>query len=347
MVRKVNREVRTIRPFQVEDALAQILDDVVLRFGSEECTAKGRIEIDDPNDYRRRPAEIIWASEFEFDYFKSTISRGITNLGIDPRDVSLLITASSSYLRITEIIFDHPISALKRLPIRVNLINIKPGDLGTGPFVNLSNPRPKALSTGFHGGVITAYLLLTKDIERHLLRPWRKGTWLARARFRLSRSQTSLFRLTPLNDEQRTKLGLPKAVARYLDMSDHEPLQNYDNTYPPTFYVDEELLAMLNAQPNSKLSRFLQIQLVQDFILGVINSPAVQEEDSTDLDWEDLANTLVGRILNLVTDARASAVQRMALFKEIRNDPSRVAARVEAAIGLRKELLGALAEEQT
>lgn len=327
----MNREVRTIRPFQVEDALTHILDDVVLRFGSEECAAKGRIEIDDPNDYRRRPAEIIWASEYDFNDFKATIYRGVTNLGIDPGDVSLLITASSNYLRITEIIFNHPVSALETLPIRVDL----------------SNPRPKALSTGFHGGVITAYLLLTKDIERHLLRPWRKGTWLARAIFRLlSRSQTGLFRLTPLNDEQRTKLGLPKAVARYLDMSDHEPLQNYDNTYPPTFYVDEELLAMLDAQPNSKLSRFLQIQLVQDFILGVINSPAVQEEDSTDLDWEDLANTLVGRILNFVAGARASAAQRMALFEEIQNDPSRVAARVEAAIGLRKELLDALAEEQ-
>lgn len=342
----MSREVRTIRPFEVEDALARILDDVVLRFGNEECVAQGRIEVDDPNDYRRRLAEIIWASEDEFNYFKAAIYRGVTNLGIDPRDVSLLITASSGYLKITEIIFDHPVSAIERLPIRVDLSNLRPEASSTG-LVNISNPRPKALSTGFHGGVIAAYLLLTKDTERQLLRPWRKGTWLAQAIFRLlSRSQTSLFRLTPLNDEQRTKLRLPKAVARYLDMSDHEPLQNYDNTYPPTFYVDEELLAMLNARPNSKLSRFLQIQLVQDFILGVINSPAVQEEDSTDLDWGDLANTLIGRILNFVAGARASAAQRMDLFEEIKKDPSRVAARVEAAIGIRKELLDALAEEQ-
>lgn len=330
-MRNVNREVRTIRPFQVDYDLTRILDDVILRFGSEKCAAKGRIEVDDSNDYCRRPAEIIWASEHEFDYFKAVISRGVANLGIDSNAVSLLITASSNYLRITEIIFNHPVSDLERLPIRVNL----------------SNPRRKALSTGFHGGVIIAYLLLTKDIERHVLRPWRKGTWLARARFRLlSRSQTSLFRLTPLNDEQRTRLGLPNGVARYLDMSDHEPLQNYDNTYPPTFYVDEELLTKLDAQPNSKISRFIQIQLVKDFILGVINSPAVQEEGSTDLDWGDLANTLVGRILKFVIGARASSDQGMALFEEMINDPSRVAARVEDAIGLRKELLVALAEEQ-
>lgn len=325
----MNREVRTIRPFEVDDSLARVLDDVILRFGNEKCAAKGRIEVDGPNDYCRRPAEIIWASEYEFDYFKAVISRGVKILGIDLSAVSLMITASSSYLKITEIIFNHPVSAIERLPIKVNL----------------SNPRPKALSTGFHGGVIDAYLLLTKEAETQALRPWRKGTWLARANFRLS-SQTRLFRLTPLNDEQRTRLKLPKGVARYLDMSDHEPLQSYDNSYPPTFYVDEELLAKLDAQPTSKISRFLQIQLVQDFILGVINSPAVQEDDSIDLDWGDLSSTLVGRILNFITGPRASANRKMALFEEIRNNPSLVAARVEDAIGLRKELLVALAEEQ-
>ena len=327
----MNREVRTIRPFWVDDSLTRILDDVILRFGSEKCVAKGRIEVDDPNDYCRRPAEIIWASEDDFNYFKSAISEGLENLGIDDLSaVSLLITASSSYLSFTEIIFDHPVSVLERLPIKVNL----------------TNPRPKALSTGFHGGVIIVYLLLTRNIERHVLRPWRKGTWLARARFRLSRSQTRLFRLTPLSDEQRMRLGLPQDVARYLDMSDHDPMQNYDKSSPPIFYVDEELLAKLDAQPNSKISRYLQIQLVQDFILGVITSPAVQGEGSTDLDWEDLSGSLLGRILNFVASPRASANTKMALFEEIRNNPSLVAARVEDVIGLRKELLVALAEEQ-
>ncbi len=329
----MNREVRTIRPFQVDDSLTRVLDDVILRFGSEICAAKGRIEVDDPNDYCRRPAEIIWASEYDFNNFKGDISRGLTNLGIDDLSaVSLLITASSSYLGFTEIIFDHPVSALERLPIRVKL----------------TNPRPKALSTGFHGGVIIVYLLLTRNIERHVLRPWRKGTWLARAKFRLlSRSQTRLFRLTPLSDEQRMRLGLPKDVARYLDMSDHEPMQNYDKSSPPIFYVDEELLAKLDAQPNSKISRYLQIQLVQDFILGVINSPAIQEEGLTDLDWDDLSGSLLGRILNFVASPRASASQKMALFKEIGNNPNLVAARVEDAINLRKELLVAMTEEQT
>ena len=326
----MNREVRTIRPFQVGDSFDRFLDDVILRFGSERCVAKGRIEVDDPNDYCRRPAEIIWSPEASFDYFKAAISRGVKYLGIDPSAVSLLITASSNYLKITETIFDHPVSALESLPIRVSL----------------SHPRPKALSTGFHGGVVIAYLLLTKDIERHALRPWRKGTWLARARFRLSRSQTRLFRLTPLSDEQRMRLGLPKDVARYLDMSDHDPMQNYDKSSPPIFYVDEELLAKLDAQPNSKISRYLQIQLVQDFILGVITSPAVPGEGSTDLDWEDLSGSLLGRILNFVASPRASANMKMALFEEIRNNPSLVAARVEDVIGLRKELLVALAEEQ-
>ena len=327
----MNREKRTVRPFWVGDSLAKVLEGAVFRFGSDECYTKNSIEVDNPDEYCRRRAELAWVPECGIKSFKEALSEGVAATGIDPTALALLITASTGYLKITEVVFEHSLSDIKGLPATVNL----------------STSRPKALRAGFHGATITAYLLLTRDIKPSPLRPWRKGTWLARAKFKLvSRSSTSLFRPTALDDEQRDRLGLPKGVVRYLEMGDHEPLQTYDQSYPPTFYVDKKLLDSLDARPNSKLSRFIQVQLVQDFIWGVLSSPAVQEAELTDLDWTDLNDTLLGRILNFIAGNKASNEYRNELIRDVQNNPTKVIAQVENRIGLRKELLTLVDEKQ-
>lgn len=327
----MSREVRTVRPFQIGDSLDRVLEDAVFRFGADECSAGSRIQVDDVDDYRRRRAELAWASEDGFEYFKTSISNMVAAIGIDPGALALLVTTATGYLKITEVVFCHPLSDLDNLPA----------------IVNLSDPRPKALRTGFHGANVAAYLLLIEDIDPQPLRPWRKGTWLARAVFRLvSTSQTSLFRLTPLDETQRDRLGLPQGVVRYIDLGDCEPTQSYDDSNPPIFYVDKELLDLLAARPNSRLSRFVQVQLVQDFIWGVLRSPAVQEEELEDLSWTDLEDTLLGKILSLIAGSSASDEWRHTLIKESKEDPDKILALAEDAIGLRKVLLAAVNEER-
>ncbi len=324
----MSREVRTVRPFQIRDSLDRVLESAVLRFGADECLAGSRIQFDDVDDYRRRRAELAWHQE-GFDYFKTSVSDAVEEIGIDPGALALLVTAATGYLKITEVVFRHPLSDLDNL----------------SAIVNLSDPRPKALRTGFHGAKVVAYLLLTEDIDPQPLRPWRKGTWLARAVFRLvSTSPTSLFRPTPLDQAQRDRLGLPQGVVRYLDLGDYEPQLSYDDSIPPSFYVDEDLLASLAARPNSSLSRFFQVQLVQDFIWGVLRSPAIQE-NFNDLEWEDLEDTLLGKILNLIAGSNASDERRNELIKMSKTSPEKILALAEDAIGLRKEILAAFKEE--
>ena len=326
----MSREVRTVRPFQIGDSLDRVLEDVVFQFGSDECSAGGRIQVNDVDDYCRRRAELAWASEEGFEYFKISVSNAVAAIGIDPGALALLVTVATGYLKITEVVFRHPLSDLDNL----------------SAIVNLSDPRPKALRTGFHGAKVAAYLLLTEDIDPQPLRPWRKGTWLARAVFRLvSTSPTSLFRLTPLDQPQRDRLGLPQGVVRYIDLGDYEPRLPYDDLILPDFYVDEDLLASLATRPNSRLSRFIQVQLVQDFIWGVLRSPAVQEENFDDLSWEDLEDTLLGRMLSLIAGSKASNEQRYELIRMSKENPDKVLALAEDAIGLREELLAAVNEE--
>ena len=326
----MSREVRTVRPFQIGDSLDRVLEDVVFRFGTDECSAGGRIQVDDVDDYHRRQAELAWSSEHEFECFKTSLSDMVAEIGIDPGALALFVTVSTSYLKITEVVFRHQLSDLDGLPA----------------IANMSDPRPKALRAGFHRANVAAYLLLTKDIDPQPLRPWRKGTWLARAVFRLvSTPSTSLFRPTPLDQAQRDRLGLPQGVVRYLDLGDYEPRLSYDDSIPLAFYVDKDLLDLLTARPNSRLSHFIQVQLVQDFIRGVLRSPAVQEENFDDLSWADLEDTLLGRIVSLIAGSRASDEDRYKLISMSKREPDRILALAEDAIGLRKDLLAAVNRE--
>ncbi len=326
----MNREVRVIRPFDIGVSIAQVLDGTRLRFGSDECGPSGRITAKDPDDYGRRHAELIWTSESNFNAFQQLLTDGAAEAQIDPVALSLLVTANTSYLKASQAIFSHPLSDLENLP----------------PRVKLSDPRPVALQTGFHGSTIAAYLLLAKDLEPRPLSPWRKGTWLARAIFRLSSdSPTSLFHPLPLDKAERDRLKLPSGVVHYLELGDHDPLRPYDHSDPPQFWVDKDLLTLLDARSRSQLSKYIQIELVKDFISAIIGSPDVQRADPDYFTWEDVEGSLLGRIVNFVVGSKATEEHRNTVLEYIRSDPAWIVSHVENTIGLRKELIQSLSED--
>lgn len=64
-----------------------------------------------------------------------------------------------------------------------------------------------------------------------------------------------------------------------------------------------------------------------------------------DLSWEDLEDTLLGRMLSLIAGSKASNERRYELIKMSKENPDKVLALAEDAIGLREELLAAVNEE--
>ena len=191
------------------------------------------------------------------------------------------------------------------------------------------------------------YLFLAQNLPRRVLRPWRKGTWLASVRFRLSSSSSaSWYRLQPLKDRDRDELGLPKGAVRYVQLGDHEPLEPYDATDLPTFWVDEDLLASLAARSQSKASCSIQTQLVHDFVWAVISSPAVVQSDDLDtLAWADLKESSLGRISRVAAGKGATPARKDEMIQLIRSDPAKFMALVEDTIGLRKSALEAVGED--
>lgn len=319
----MSREVREFRPFEVGD-LNQVLNHALLRFGEDQCAPGGRIEVDDPDDFRRRRVELLWDAENPHSRLQGRLIDGAANMGIDLSALALVVTANTSFLKTAEVVAQFHLSELEHLPRKVIL----------------SDPRPTALLAGFHRSTVIAYLLLTENLHPSPLRPWRKGTWLARVTFRLfSHSLASFYRPFPLSDEERLRLGLPKEVVRYLEMGDHDPSRPYNDTTAPKFWVDGQLLALLAAQSSSSLSRTIQVQLLQDFIWGVISSPYVTDTNLNDLAWSDLEDSLLGRIIRFAAGADATPDECTAIMDAVESDPARILARIEDIISLRSTLL--------
>ena len=329
----MSKETRTVRPFRTA-TLGSILDGISLRFGERYCAAAGSILVDDPGEFTRSRGEIIWAREDGFDEFKNALSVGAAELEIDTSALGLFVTASTTYLKRAQEVFRCPLDNLDSLE-RVTLIT--PHD------------RPVALRTGFHGAVIDTYLLLLRELEKRPLFPWRKGTWLSRAKFRVDVEKgADLYRLTPLDDTIRAQLGIAPKAIRYVDLEDTDILASYGDFAPPRFYVDEECLTQLDARHSSPVGAALQAQLVQDFIAAVLWYSAAND-DECELDaksWEDIEDSLLGRVLRFVAGPGSSAEDRKTLLKTLGRNPENVVARAEHAIGIGKFTLAALEDRQ-
>ena len=329
----MSKETRTVRPFHTA-TLGAILDGIVFRFGEKECSAAGSILVDNPEEFTRSRGEIIWAQEHEFDEFKRALVEGAADLGIELSALGLFVTASTTYLKRTQEVFRCPLNNLESLE-RVTLIT--PRD------------RPVALQTGFHGAVLDTYLVLLRELEKLPLFPWRKGTWISRAKFRVDVEKgADMYRLTRLNDAKRVELGISPRAIRYVDLGDTNILAPYGDFAPPRFYVDEECLAQLDARHSSPIGVALQAQLVQDFIAAVLWYSAAND-DECELDsksWEDIEDSLLGRVLRFIAGPSASAEDKKTLLKTLYSSPDHVVARAEHAIDIGKYISAALEDRQ-
>ena len=330
----MSRETRIVRPFILGNRLDRCLDGVRVQFGAKCCEPGGNILVDDPDEYMRSVPKLSWEEDdIRFNAFRAALVRRLRNHGIEPDAAALVVTAYTGYLKITDVLVSRPVSTIDALA-RESVFH--------------HPDRPRALDASTHGATITAYLVLRRDIERVTLRPWRKGTWLAAVTFRIRTGATQqLFRPIPMDAETRTTFGLPKNCVQYLNMGDHEPIQPYEDSSAPEFYVDTDLLARLDRAAGDTVGSVLQVQLVRDFVAGVVMDVVARDSDSaTSLTWTELKGSLFGRIVAMAAGKDASVQEREGVAQLVRKNPGRLIALVEGALKLRLSLTRALTEDE-
>ena len=347
----MSRETQVLRPYRVDRKLGMALRESVLMFGGDDkgkCTAGERIVIDD-NSYTRRTANFQWAEEQGFEKFKADLCNGAIDTGIDVSNMRLVVTVRSGYLKISERLFSLALSELHRLRRIVPLPSLPDGDP--------DRDRPAAFQADTHGATVDAYVVLAnqlnRDVEDNPLRPWRSGTWLAHESFRIvCQDRSDLFKPQPLTEEDRRRLKLPANTIRYVEIdSSHDLTEPMDQIELPTVWVDEELLQKLSRDSGHPAAKLLQLQLVLDFVSAAIMEFSRQAKASeSDIGYgrpevtgySEIRDSLIGKIVRLVSGRRASKQDKDTLLKKAAKKPTWFIASAEHAIGLKKPVDNAL-----
>ena len=318
----MSREVRTVRPFPVPAALRDLLAGTVLHFGDLACRADDAVVVSDRDDFLRRHARIVWSPDQE--RFRRDLQRGLTELGLGPADTALLVQVRTRYLGLAQ----HLRFAVDD-PDRLE------------PEVDLD--RCELLRSANRGVRVSASLVLRRTLASGPRRPWRKGARLVQAEFELRTEWLGdLFRPVPLDGDLRRELDLPASAMRYVDLGDHDPLApRGDIGEMPVFYVDEDVLARLHHW-GSATGRAAQLQLVLDFVTAVVQRVSALLHERGDVpDWEDIKDSLLGRILRRAA-GRTNSPER--LLELVRDDPAKTVAHFEHELKLCKAYVEAIRE---
>ncbi len=312
----MSKETRTIRPFTGLGELPSVFDSALLRFGSDSCLANGSVSVDLPSqEFLARSVTLEWAADAEsFEHFRQRVAASALAAGFELHDLTIVVIASSAFLKIADRVFSCPVADLGGLSRVTDLVG---------------NRKPDAFRTPFSGFAVDVYLVLSRPLTPRPLRPHRAGTWLARSQFRVATAQgPALLPPTPLTDEIRQTLGLLAKTLRYVDFRDHDLLQPYVDQERPVFYVDERLLAQMSARRNSAASKALQLQLAHDFVAAVVRR-ASANGDLVGMSYADLRTSLLGSVLRVAAGPGASDQDLERLVSEVRDAPERVIARGE------------------
>lgn len=320
----MHRERRTARPFELPPSVGDLLKGVSLRFGDHTIEADGSLQWDDPDTFALQPVEIQWHPEETFDDFMTELSGVARYLDLDIGDLALVVTATTRYLGMLDIVETIP---LNTFGIHRNTVDLR-----------RSRPDAAGLLSGVRGGRIDAYLLLLTEQERTTLRPWRKGTWLAQAHFIIATDHDErLFRPVPLTGAVRHDLDLSAGVMRHVEISG--PVwESYDPDAPPTVYLDAAILAEVAARPKEPVSRLLQAELACLFIRSVLAAAYAERREWRHRSWSDLQDSLLGRVVRAIVGPSQTVAYDAHLQGLADDGIERLASESESAV----ELMGSV-----
>jgi hypothetical protein len=253
------------------------------------------------------------------------LDRAAESAGLASDDLVFVVLVTSPRLRLAEVVETVALGDAERFIDGVSLTS--------GP------DRPDPMRAPFGGCSVSVALCLDAALDASVpLRPWRRGTWLARSEFRLSTSEgTTGFTPIPLSDEDRKRMGLPAGTVRYVEID--SPLVDSTEAGDLRLWVDEDLLALLAKYPTTAAAMNLQRQLFLDAVQAILLR-AVQDDSFNDLGESELEGTLLGRVLVAAGGSSSKGAKQGDLSEPLqllKANPAMVLARIENRVGKLKD----------
>jgi len=325
----MSQEARTVRPFISFGDIGALVEGAVLHFGDISCQPNTRVAFDsDTHTFAMRPVKIEWApSEAELSERTEAALSAADVAGFSRSSLSLVVIASTPYLKAVDIVFSTPLSQITEIP---RLMTLTEGG------------RSRAFDASHHGFTVEVFVLLNDGLDPQPLRPSRKGTWLARSRFTVvTDAAQTLFRLTPMDASKKESLGLGPRAIRYLELDDHDPLEPFEDQDRPEFFVDDQLLTQLHLAARTPSSKAMQLQLAVDFIAAVVSAgskhPQIKKKS-----LEDIEDSLLHRVIRAAAGPGARESDFKVLYSRVSDDPGWVVAHAESTLDIRSGVMATL-----
>jgi hypothetical protein len=334
-------EFRTLRPYENVDAVQELMEQLVLVYGEREPIISGATRFIEEGAYVNAIPELRWLLLSEedgakpeqeiWDSFHRRLKASVEKTGIETDDALVIITASTSYLKIAETIWSGTLQEFRSASKNGDQIGLKlDGD-----------PRPGPFQTPKGGCRVEVSVILAKQLHKASGKPWRKGTWLGRAKFDVRTEKGEIgFTPKPMDDALREKLGLPRGTLRYVEMP--STLDPSEGAVEITAYVDVDLLNDLQNNPRLDGALAFQYQIALD-VTRVLVAKANRELAVLKVSSpSEIADSLCARLIEAAarTGRGDRDREREALFfNYIKNEPDRYLAYEEARLTKLKSIL--------
>lgn len=316
----MSSEHRENRPFKAIPALDALLQGMTLHVG--DCTIP-------PETTQQVDEEVFLQSPFvlrladDESALHKLVTEAVDSLQESPyvpSDLSLVMVAASSYLRINDALRTINLIELAEQPARLSLT---------------AQQRPRAFQTPRSGCSVELAFCLNRQLNFQPLRAWRRWTWLARTTFGVE-TEVSFdgFTPLPLTEQRREELSLPKGTMRYVTIDSGLSVASLACSEDSLqLYIDEELLALMSANDRDSNSRLMQRIIFIDAISTVVHH-AVREDGIFELAYADIQGSLLDKVIRMATGPSAQPSQRQVMFNLLREQPASFMAYIEKAAGL-------------
>lgn len=316
-------ETRVLRPFVGTDGLEGLLSHLRLRVGTSEMEPDTN-RLVEPHELLTAPVELT-APEIS-DEFASHLERAVTSCQVDPDDCEFLVIGRASRLKKAEILYRSGLTEVT-LPRRLDR---EGGDGGR---------RRESLQAPFSGCTITVYVVLARNRpDAPPLQARMRGTWLARADFRLATDLgPSGITVHPLTDEIRERHALPSGCLRFVDVED--VLATHDGSID--VYLDEKLLGEVDVDKSRPAALSLQYQIYLDVVTHVVLAATVQfaGPEGREAEPDSLLHRVAKSLVSAEGRAASQEDQVDELVRRARTDPFELIYRAEDKI---RDLRGTL-----
>jgi len=319
----MSTEQRDVRPFGSVGAFDALLRHALVIVGAESVENGGRLILEEDVFVRSNVVlRLAKDSSVVADAFAAA-KADLADLDLTVGDLEFAVVLSSGYLKISEIRHRMPLSEL----------------VDAGADLSLSLPtRPLALRSPHSGCAIEVSIHLATEHAQKPLRPWRLGTWLAKAKWEIVTEHTFTgFTPQPLTPEKKREFDLPPKCVRYITLGGVSPLEEGVKEDSVEVWFEADLLGKMSASPKSKPSVALQMQLFLDAISVVVTESRMQEAFDM-MSWAEVRDSLLGRVIELVAPSKANELARTAAcatyLQIVKDNPARFMAYAEEQVGI-------------